>query len=468
MRASFPTAGSGRERLAPWVLTGTTIAVGAIVTLAIGVLPFARFAYRRPSAHVALDTLAAFVALLAAYLVFGRFRESRRIGDVVLVAALATFGFTNLFLSAVPEIVSDSTREFSAWASLGARLLGAGALAISAFLPDGHLRTRSRTSTAILAGSLAGVLLVAVGAAAVSELPPVIEQMGSVRPSIVVHPVVITIQLLNIALFAAAAWGFTARATRTGDELERWLGAAASLGAFARVNYLLFPSLYSDYVYTGDVLRLGFYLLLLYGAGREIRAYWRGLAQTAVFEERRRIARDLHDGLAHELNYILSQTRQSTRGTAINGVAVAAERALDESRRAIAALTMPMGQSLDEAIAHCANEIAPRWGLRVRYELQEDVHVPPKTQEEMLRVVREAITNAGRHGCASVLTIGLTSGDELRMWIEDDGSGFDIEEEVKGGFGLTSMRERVKALGGQLRVLSDPNHGTTIEAILRG
>jgi hypothetical protein len=76
-------------------------------------------------------------------------------------------------------------------------------------------------------------------------------------------------------LCLGAAFGFTRRAERTGDDFMLWLGVGAILAAAARLNYALYPSLYSDYVYTGDAFTLLFYLVILGASVREIGRYWR-------------------------------------------------------------------------------------------------------------------------------------------------------------------------------------------------
>src|SRR5439155_21070443 len=122
------------------------------------------------------------------------------------------------------------------------------------------------------------------------------------------------------------------------DEFLLWLGAGAIFAAFARANYFIFPSLYSEWVYTGDVLRLGWYILLFIGAVREVQGYQRAYSEGRVLEGRRRIARDPHDGLAQELAFIATKTRELAAGAASRTVlpqlASAAQRGLDESRRA--------------------------------------------------------------------------------------------------------------------------------------
>src|SRR5205823_1532229 len=120
---------------------------------------------------------------------------------------------------------------------------------------------------------------------------------------------IVSAQVVVAALFFIAAFGFTRRAEHSGDELLLWLGASSMFAAFARVNYFIYPSLYSEWVYTGDALRLGWHVLLFVGAAREIQLYQRAYAERRVLEERRRIARDLHDGLAQELAFIASASQ---------------------------------------------------------------------------------------------------------------------------------------------------------------
>jgi signal transduction histidine kinase len=320
-------------------------------------------------------------------------------------------------------------------------------------------------------GALLGIIA-AIIAGLASDLP------AGVTPGFVSgelelegHTAFVATQIAAAVLLGLAAIGFTLKASTRSDELIRWLAVGATLGAFARINFALFPSLYSQWVSTGDILRIAFYAVLLIGAEREIRAYQRRGAALAVLEERRRIARDLHDGLAHELAYISAQSRHLTGGeptTALSQIASAAERAMDESRRAIAALTQPLDEPFDVTLAATAEELSERLGARLELDLATGVHVSPANREALLRIVREAMTNAGRHGRASEIALRLVNGGRLELRILDDGIGFDPEaaENQPGAFGLISMRERVQALGGEFRLLSKRGEGTCIEVIL--
>jgi signal transduction histidine kinase len=178
----------------------------------------------------------------------------------------------------------------------------------------------------------------------------------------------------------------------------------------------------------------------------------------AVLEERRRIARELHDGVAQELAFIVAESSGS--------LAAAAERALDESRRAIAALTRPVDEPLEVALVQAAEEVAGRVGVQLRIEVCKGAQVSPDEREALIRILREAITNAGRHGGAENVSVELTNGNGTLLRIADDGSGFDPGHTRAGGFGLVSMQERTEALGGRFRLSSEAGEGTRIEVRL--
>jgi signal transduction histidine kinase len=296
-----------------------------------------------------------------------------------------------------------------------------------------------------------------------SGIDPDLSPESSGRPRVVGEPVVLAVQLIAMLIYAAAAVGFTRRAKQTGDELMTWLAVATTLLAFARLNYFLFPSIYSEWVYTGDFLRLAGYLVVLTGVCREIFGYQRVLAEAAVHRERRRIARQLHDGLAQELAFITSHAGRfadSDDSWLARHIARAAERALDESRLAITTLTRPVDALLDESIAQAAEDVAGRAGVRLELDLAKGVEAPDSVHDALTRIVREAITNAVRHGDARALAVRLSVDDGLRLTIEDDGSG--LSPQTRQGFGLLSMRERADGLGGTLEVSPGRERGVRI------
>jgi len=192
--------------------------------------------------------------------------------------------------------------------------------------------------------------------------------------------------------------------------------------------------------------------------------------QTIVLEERRRIARDFHDGMAQDLAFITMHGRElAQRHPRAEAIASAAQRALTDSRAAIHSLTAPANEPLAAAVARTATALADRSGIRLEFELDEEAEAELETRSELLRVLSEAISNAIRHGSASRIRVELSAQGGLRLTISDDGCGIDRAVPAEGpesGFGLTTMRERAEGLGGELRVSSPLEGGTEVEVVL--
>ena len=451
-----------------------TAGAAALFTLLVSVTSLIHFAYRNPALHVAVETAAALISIVAAQLIYGRFRQSYELGDLLLTASLSIFAVANL-LSTIPELTGAERGVFGTWTSAVARLLGAVLMALSAVVPTRSLhrpRVAARRLLAACSLTLGALALIVALAAGVlpRAIPPDLSPLGR-HARVVGNPTVLATQLTVTLLFGVAAAGFARRADRTGDELRRWLAIATTLGAFAWLNYFLFPSLYSPYFYAGDVLRLGFFLALAVGGALELRRTQQVLATAAVLEERKRIARDIHDGVAQDLAYILQQGRQLAAQpqapTAMRHIVVAADRALDESRHVIAALERSGGEPLIDALRVTAIEAAGREGGRVEMDLDATVAVAARTQEVLLRVLREAIINAMRHGRAETIRIELRGDPAVCLVVSDDGCGFDVDAAAQSGrLGLRSMAARIAELGGEVTIASRPGSGTRVEVRL--
>jgi signal transduction histidine kinase len=197
-------------------------------------------------------------------------------------------------------------------------------------------------------------------------------------------------------------------------------------------------------------------------------------AALAVVAERRRLARELHDGVAQDLAFIVSQSLRLTRSfpdePALERIAAAAERALADSRATINELTRPESTTLAAAVREQAREITERAGLRLELEVADDIETTAEVEHAVLRISREAISNAARHADATTVAISVSSTAEgLRVRVADDGRGFDPARRTSSrssGFGLVSMDERARALGGEMRLESQPGAGTVVELAL--
>ena len=196
----------------------------------------------------------------------------------------------------------------------------------------------------------------------------------------------------------------------------------------------------------------------------------RRTVEKAVADDRRRIARDLHDGLAQELAFIsLESRRLAERGEEVGGdLAEAADRALREVRAAIEHLAQPSKQPLHEAIAETAGELTARSNAKLEVDVDPRVELDSEPRENLLRILREAVFNGIRHGGATKVAVKLSRGPGLQLSVADNGSGFDPGSLPKGNgsFGLVSMTERAHSLGGKLRLRSEPGGGTNVEVLL--
>ena len=407
-----------------------------------------------PTVWVVVETASALVALLAALLVIGRYRSSSLLRHLALVQAFVVIAVANLLPNVLPSLV-DRDAEATL---LRLRLqLVCGVFAAAAFVSAsvaGEAKVARRRLSPLVALAIA-LVVPAIGVAALDTID--LQEATGVAPRL----------LHGVAgiLFAVAALGFrTASKGDEGDLLRRSLTVGMLLAGTSRLIYVVDPApldVATASPRVGDFARFGFYAVLLTGAVREIRSYWQRMA---VLEERRRLARDLHDGVAQELAFIATEAVRRNPGPAqLEQIAAAAGRALDESRRAISALSRPLDQSLDEAVAEAAEEVAGRSGVRVRLDLAPGVEVAPNVREGLVRILREAVTNAARHSEAAAIDVHLDRDDRrIRLRVVDDGRGF-VAEEASGRFGITSMTQRASAMGGALSIDTAPGSGTTVE-----
>ena len=313
--------------------------------------------------RAAVSTAAGLAALLTAFLVLGRFRRSSSSADLLLVNAYVVLALGNLGTIMGAEPVR-----------LGCGVAAAATLLLIAVAPPRALGRLASTLAALVLGAAAplivGLVLVLVHANG-ADVP---------NRLVALRGVLAVIQ-------TAAAIGLTVRAERVlpPDDLIAHMAASIGLSALANFSALFRVIPGADVVDVADVLRLGASLMLLWGAAREIRGYW---SRLGALEERRRIARDLHDGLAQELSWITTEARRLPADRRVDRIAAAAQRALDESRRAISALTRPSDEPFDQALAATAEEVGRRDGVEVRCDIAPGLAVDRTTGEELLRIVR--------------------------------------------------------------------------------
>jgi signal transduction histidine kinase len=433
------------------------------------------FAYAAPAARASLETAVTIVAALVSFLVFGRFRRSRRVDDLAMALALALLALDYPLFDEVPREISDQGQDVGFWLYLIVHAGIASLLCWAAIANRDELalatstdRHGGPTSSLWTAGSwVACTALTCFLLLACFGFDPDAQRPSAVAASLFDQPGVSAVRLLCFALFLGAAMGFSRRSRTTSDVLIGWLGLGCALLAVGDFAYGLFPPVVHSALHFGDVFRLAAVLVFAVGAASEIRAYWRDIHRLARAESRRAVAADLHDGIAQELAFLSARVRARPAGESetawLTQVRAATERALAESRRAIATLAADQPMTASSDIEISLRDIASAAGVRLELQL------PPTSlarvdRELLIRIAREAVMNAVRHGNPSMVRVSFHDTPRPTLEIADDGAGFDPEAvDPTCQFGLTSMRDRARALGGQLTVSSAPGHGTRIE-----
>lgn len=195
------------------------------------------------------------------------------------------------------------------------------------------------------------------------------------------------------------------------------------------------------------------------------------VAAGAVLEERSRLAREIHDGLAQHLAFLkmrvawMQRSKGGMNAEQLGDIEGVLDTALVEARQAISTLRAePDGTSAVEAIAGYAEEFSQVSGLPVDVEtVGTDTDVGPKVRVELLRVVQEALNNVRKHARASQIWVRVAPRRAgLEVIIRDDGVGVDAGQDRDGHFGLQIMRERAESVGGRLELESSPGDGTAV------
>lgn len=215
-------------------------------------------------------------------------------------------------------------------------------------------------------------------------------------------------------------------------------------------------------------------------AVRNAQAYLRA-EELALTEERNRIAREIHDGIAQALAFMalkldlaerLLKTDPIRATEELQQVKETLRGQIREVRRSIFALR-PIDlerYGFLESVRRYATAFAEQAGFRVRLSLPEKIELSQASELVFFRVLQEALTNAAKHGRPGLVQIKLTSLGERGgvLEVSDNGKGFKAGGSASsmGGFGLTQMRERVEARGGHFAVESVEDQGTTVRAEL--
>lgn len=213
----------------------------------------------------------------------------------------------------------------------------------------------------------------------------------------------------------------------------------------------------------------------LTAANRQLIQYAATVEELAVSRERNRLARELHDTLAHSLsglavqleavNTLIDQDPAAAKSRVEQSLSVT-RQGLTDARRAIQALRAEPLETL--GLAAALQELAEGQAAEKNLTLTTSIMppespLPPLVEEGVYKIAKEGVANVVRHAEASQLHLRLApERSGLVLEIRDDGVGFETGGNANGRYGLRGMQERATAIGGRLTVASQPGQGTTL------
>ena len=426
--------------------------------------PTLRTSYELPTLQLVLQTTMALAGVLVAVLAGARYATDTRRVDLLLATGFFVTSLSAIVFALGPRIAGHPVRPAEGWTTLVGSTIGAALVAVAPFT---HGRSRRRDWAIANAVAAAGITLVVVWLLlrAGGQALPTPAVSAHAQPSYLTG----TLALQALAtLVAVVGWGL--RFVRRGDDLARWLALGFTLMLFAALHLVAQPLLAGSLVTQGDFLRMLAYGVFLVGAWRAIQ---HAEFARAVAEERARVARDIHDGLAQYLFAVLTHTAMLENGAsvadALPRLKEAAVLAQQEARYAILALSSASGTApFDAALRRYVDVLTADGELDVELEVDPAIRLAPDEQIEIFRIVQEGLANVRKHAAAAraEVTIGLRADGERFVSITDDGEGFDGDASADGQ-GLKNIRARAASIDGGFSLRSAPGRGTALEVVLR-
>ncbi len=207
----------------------------------------------------------------------------------------------------------------------------------------------------------------------------------------------------------------------------------------------------------------------------QLEAAFEQLSETAVFEERNRIARDIHDNAGHSMTSVIMQTEAAKllidtdpeqAKAKIISANIQAKNALEQMRESVHLLA---GRNASRTLKEEAEEIIAQTidgtDLKIRYDIA-DVSLPQEIKRFMSNCLKECLSNGIRHGRATAFYVEIAGqGEEVSLTVSDNGSG--LAEGYKEGFGLSGIREKAAALGGGITLESESGEGCEIKITVK-
>jgi len=426
--------------------------------------PTLRAPYALPELKLVLATVFLIAGALVAVLTATRFAVEGRRYDLFLCCGFSITSMAWLLFTVVPAVAHAEGSRTELWAAIAGRMLGWGVIAAAPFVSGRAHHRRWSLWNGLVISAISLVVVWGLSRSLGVSLPNLDPTQDPTVPA-----------SLNGApaaqglLHLLAVVGFANRFRLRGEDLDYWLALGATLMLFASLHFMFTPLVHAGDVSQGDYLRLLAYGVLLVGVWRAIRGSEFG---RAVAEERARVAREIHDGLAQYLFAVSTHASMLEAGAdpakTIPQLKEAALAAQQEARYAILALSSAAGRSpFDAALRRYVDFLTADGALEVELTIDPAIALGPDEQIELFRIVQEGLANARKHAGATHawVEIGERMGERLVV-VRDDGAGFSVEESTPGQ-GLRNMRERAATIGGALTLRSTPGAGTALEIVLR-
>jgi signal transduction histidine kinase len=450
-----------RDDFQAW-LWGEILLIGLLgAALALFVAhPSLQTKFSLPELGLVLQTVIAFAGGIIALLSGIRYAVEGRRLDLLLCTGFLTGSLSIVAFSVAPMLNGHPVHRPEAWAGVVGRLLAWILIATAPFV-RGRSGPKALANTIVAASLLLLLAWLALrsSAAGLPAVDPDSDTPGLLTGSLAAQA------LLNLL----ALVGFGKRFYERREDLDRWLALAATLLLFASLHYVFTPVLAGSSVSRGDFLRVLAYGLLLVGAWRAISfaAFGR-----AVAEERARVAREIHDGLAQYLFAVSTHATMLQNGApqeeTVAKLKEAADAAQQEARFAILALSTASGNApFDAALRRYIDFLTADGQLEVDLEIDPTVRLAPDEQIEVFRIVQEGLANVRKHANArrAEVEIGMREGERF-VSVRDDGEGFDGQS-TAAGQGLKNIRARTVSIEGGFTLTSRPGFGTALEVVLR-
>jgi signal transduction histidine kinase len=439
----------------------------AVCLLSIGFEQARALVFRAPTLRAIIETGITLCAVAAAGLFAHGFGHRRRLRDLLLAGALVAFAAIDLISYVLPVAINlHSPGLVTAGPSLGTLLLGSAVLT-AATAGDRPVAGGNKPLAIAAAAGILGAIVAELGGLA---LRGGLALQGSIGGHAVAgvlgHPFGAVVAITGAAMLAAAA--IATPGTHRDKGVARLIAAGLILLGAARLNYLVVPTPGIEWVTAGEALRLAGCALILAAAVREEGTIRQAIAEAAAMQERRRIARDLHDGLAQDLAFIAAHgDRIARQAGEDHPLAVAARRALAVSRGAIADLSATEAPSANIALRQVADELEIRFGIGVVVQAEE-TDLSGRAREDVVRIAREAIVNAAKGRAQHIVVTLDRTGNQFVLRVLDDGAGIaSAGIKSRPGFGMKAMGQRAAALGGRLTARDVAGGGTELKVVFR-